>query len=177
MKNIIPGNIYANSGPNYYPWNFCLLFYVFCWGIMHLPFAVADLYYAYRDTSCIYLKHDNIMVSFYVWFQADGYAIIGFFILFLFVATLGIPYPESECLYIFWQLFQMIFILWRIAWLVIGGVMFWGKINLTGACQFGISRYLWVVLIIGYTWALLSFFFAFGFIRPKSFAVLVPQPT
>ena len=137
------GNIYANSGPDYYPWNTCLLFYAFLWGILHIPFAVVDLYYAYRDVSCVHVSTGDFIFTFYTWLQVDGYVIVGFFIILLFVGALGIPYVESRCTYVWWQFFLIIFMLWRIAWLIIGSIMFWKYLNPMNMCHFGIRRYLW----------------------------------
>lgn len=148
------GNVYGTVSPNYYPWNTFLFWYSICFWIMFLPFLVADLYYAYRDTSCVFLNTTagNIDLNLRTWLQVDAYVILGFIVIFFIIGILAIPYPEWQCLYVLWENLHVIFILWRLAWLIVGAVMFWGGINKTGLCQQSVRRYMYANLIIGFIW-------------------------
>lgn len=164
------GSVYGAVSPNYYPWNTFLLWYALCWVIMFLPFLVTDLYYAYRDTSCVDLHAGSIDMTLSTWLQVDGWVILGFLIVFVLIGALAIPYPEWQCLYVLWENLHIIFILWRLSWLVVGAVMFWGAYNPSGFCQRNISRYMWANLIIGFVWLFVELILAFAYIRP------IPQP-
>jgi hypothetical protein len=137
---------------------------------MFLPFLVTDLYYAYRDTSCVDLHAGSIDMTLSTWLQVDGWVILGFLIVFVLIGALAIPYPEWQCLYVLWENLHIIFILWRLSWLVVGAVMFWGAYNPSGFCQRNISRYMWANLIIGFVWLFVELILAFAYIRP------IPQP-
>ena len=86
-------SVYGAVTPNYYPYNTFLLWYALCWCIMYIPFLVTDLYYAYRDTSCVDLKAGNIDFTLSSWLQADGWVMLGFLIAFVTIGALAIPYP------------------------------------------------------------------------------------
>lgn len=168
------GSVYGAASPNYYPWNTSLLWYALCWCIMYLPFLVTDLYYAYRDTSCVDLYSGWIGMTLSAWLQADGWVMLAFLILFITIGALAIPYPEWQCLYVLWENLHVIFILWRLAWLIVGSVMFWGNYNKTPFCATNVSRYMWANLIIGYVWLFVELILAFAYIRPIPHAVPVP---
>ena len=161
---------YGAVTPNYFPWNTFLLWYTLCWCIMFIPFLVTDLFYAYRDTSCVNLNVGSIDVTLSVWLQVDGWVILGFLVIFVLIGILAIPYPEWVCLYSLWENLHVIFILWRLSWLVVGSVIWWANYNKTGLCAKNVSRYLWADLIIGFVWLFVELILAFAYIRP------VPQP-
>ena len=128
--------------PYAYPYNTILLCFAFCWTIMYLPFGISDLYFAYRDTSCVHLIDGNIDMTLGTYLQVDGWVIIGFLILFVIIGALAVYYPEKNCLYVMWENFHLLFILWRLSWLIIGAIMFWastGFLNTT-ICDTKISR-------------------------------------
>ena len=95
-------SIYGGVSPNYFPWNTFLLWYALCWVIMYLPFLVTDLYYAYRDTSCVDFHYGTIDMTLSAWMQVDGWVMLAFLIVFVLLGALAIPYPEWQCLYVLW---------------------------------------------------------------------------
>lgn len=165
-------NIYGAVTPNYYPWNSFLFWYSICWWIMFFPFLIADLIFAYRDTSCAQVPTTagNIDLTLRTWLQVDGYIILGFGIMFLLIGIFAMPYPEWQCLYVLWENLHVIFILWRLSWLIIGAIMFWADLNKSGLCHYKISRYMWANLIIGFVWLFVELVLAFAYVKP------IPQP-
>lgn len=142
--------IYRGVAPNYFPWNTFLFLFAIIWSIMFVPFIVADLYFAYRDTSCVQLFAANIDLSLRTFLLVDAYVMIGFFVVIIFLGIIAILVPERLCIYVLWENTHLIFILWRLSWLVVGAIIFWAHINKTGQCDRRISRYLWADLIIGF---------------------------
>lgn len=158
------GSVYGQVAPNYFPWNTFLFWYALCWFIMFTPFLVTDLYYAYKDTSCVDFFSGNIDITLKVWLQADGYVMVGFLVIFLTFGVLAIAYPALQCLYVLWEILHMIFILWRLSWLIVGSVMFWGGFHPSGLCQTNINRYMWANLIIGFVWLFIELILAFAYV-------------
>ena len=39
---------------------------------------------------------------------------------------------------------------WRLIWLIIGAIMFWGDLYKRRVCAYDLSRYMWANLIIGF---------------------------
>ena len=161
---------YGGIAPNYFPWNTLLLGLALCWCIMFIPFLVTDLYYAYRDTSCVQLDVGSIDVTLSAWLQVDGWIILAFLLAFVTIGILALCFPGMMCLYGVWEAMHVIFILWRLTWLIVGSIIFWGNYNKTGLCQTNVSRYIWAMLIIGFIWLFVELLLAFAYVRP------VPQP-
>jgi hypothetical protein len=88
--------VYGGVRPNYAPWNTFLLWFAICFFIMFFPFLVCDLYYAYRDTSCVGtspLPASSIKMTLKQWLQVDGYIILGFIIIFLILGLIACCSP------------------------------------------------------------------------------------
>lgn len=164
--------------PNYSPWNQFLLYYAICFFIIYVPFLVVDLYYAYRDTSCVqnWPPIVDIRFSLKVWLQVDGYIILGFIVFFLILGIIACCSPVALWVYGLWEALHMIFMVWRIVWLIIGAIMFWGGYAPTNSCDVRVGRYMWSMLIIGFFFAVLEPIFAFVYPRSVPIAA-APIPT
>lgn len=156
-----------------------LFWYAVCFFVIFFPFLVCDLYYAYRDTSCVYIRSTSfgflpfgIRFSLRVWLQVDGYLILAFILIFLIIGALAWGIPGVQCFYGVWEWTHIFFIIWRTTWLIVGSVIFWKNINPTGACQRNVKHYMFAVLIIGYVWLCVEIFLAFGYPR----AIPLPVP-
>ena len=157
--------------PNYSPWNQFLLYYAICFFIMYFPFLVVDLYYAYRDPSCVNSLPPFVDINFTlkVWLQVDGYIILGFIVIFLILGIIACSSVTALWVYGLWEALHMIFMVWRIVWLIIGAIMFWGGYLPGGICFVNIERYMWSMLIIGFVFAVLQPILAF--VYPRSVPV------
>lgn len=164
--------------PNYSPWNQFLLYYAICFFIMYFPFLVVDLFYAYRDATCVNTLPPGVGIFFTlkVWLQVDGYIILGFIVIFLILGIIACSSPNILCVYGLWEFLHMLFMIWRIAWLIVGAVMFWRGYLIGGACSIQVQRYMWSMLIIGFVFACLQPILAF--VYPKAVPIAAaPLPT
>lgn len=163
--------------PNYSPWNQFLLYYALCFFVMFFPFLVCDLYYAYNDATCVGMfpvGTDGLRVSFKNWLQVDGYIILGFIVIFLILGVIACCSPQALWVYGLWEGLHMIFILWRLAWLIVGAIMFWHGFAPADVCHVGIARYMWANLIIGFIWLFVELLLAF--LYPRSVPIAAPLP-
>ena len=171
--------VYGGVRPNYYPWNTFLFWYAICFFIMFFPFLVCNLFYAYRDTSCVDIRPptfaQGIKMSWAQWLQVDAYIILGFIVFFLLLGIIAWCTPELACTYGWWEGLHVFFIIWRLAWLIVGSVLFWK--GLRGLCFNNVRRYSFAMLIIGYVWLFVELFLAFGYPRPVPYPVAVPVAT
>ena len=99
-----------------------------------------------------------------------GYAISCIFSVVQFCMCIA-----TYCSYIFWTIGRVIFLCWRLAWLIVGSVLFWKHLLPGNFCDNdpAVKGYMWANLIIGFIQILLSIIF-FIWYRPEPF--LVPQP-
>ena len=169
--------VYGGVRPNYYPWNTFLFWYAIIYFIIFFPFLVVDLYYAYHDNTCVWVKpppNTSIHIALAQWLQADGYIILGFIIIFLLLGIFAWVWPEIVCWYGWWEGLHVFFIIWRLTWLIVGSVMFWHGYNPSGICAGRVRGYMWAMLIIGYVWLFVELFLAFGYPRPVPYPVATP---
>lgn len=172
----------ANLGfrpyPNPAPWNQYLLYFAICFFIMFFPFLVVDLYYAYRDNTCapIYPPNTGINITLKNWLQADGYIILGFIVIFLILGIIACTSPLSLWVYGVWEAAHIIFILWRLSWLIVGAVMFWHGYAPNNSCAVNLARYMWSNLIIGFVWVVLEPLLAFLYPKAVPVNAAVPLP-
>ena len=169
--------MYGGVRPNYWPWNTYLTWYAVIFFIMFFPFLVVDLYYAYRDNTCVDVKPPpgtRIQISLSAWLQVDGYMILAFIIIFFIIGGIAWNYPELQCVYGNWEGFHILFILWRLTWLIVGSVMFWKGYAPNNTCSARVGRYMYAMLIIGYVFLFVELILAFAYPRPIPYPVAVP---
>lgn len=160
--------------PNFFPWNMFLLFFALCWAIMFVPFFVTDVFYAHRDTSCVDFFATPIDITLREWLEADGWIILCFLVLFITLGIIAMIRPLWGCVYVIWESLHVLFIIWRLSWLIVGAVMFWAYFNPSGLCQTSISRYMWANLIIGFFWLFIELVLAYMYPKPVPVPVSVP---
>ena len=128
--------------------------------LVAVPFGVCDLYYSYRDFTCVYAPITNYSIRFplQTWLRVDGGVLLGMsgLILLLGLVLCCNPLGSSG---LFWvhNVLGFLLALFRLAWLVIGSVMFWGYLNKYHICGPPVSRYMWVNLIVGFVHSFLYF--------------------
>ena len=172
--------VYGGLRPNYWPWNTFLLLFAVIFFIMFFPFLVVDLYYAYRDNTCVDVKPPpgtNIQISLSAWLQVDGYMILAFIIIFFIIAGIAYNNPEWPCVYGNWEGFHVFFIIWRMTWLIVGAVMFWKGYAPNNTCSARVGRYMYAMLIIGFVFLFVELILAFAYPRPVLYPVAVPVGT
>ena len=125
-----------------------------------IPFGVCDLYYSFRDYSCVWIDIANSSIKFplQLWLRVDGGVLLGMATLILLFGLVLYCNPVGcEGLFWFHNVLTFVFALFRVAWLVIGSIMFWGYLNRYNLCDAGIRRYMWANLIIGFVLSILYF--------------------
>lgn len=116
------------------------------------PFIVCDFYYADRDYSCIWIPISSYNINFPLqrWLRVDGAMLISFVTVMLIIAIMICLSQGCECLYPVHALIGGIISLFRLAWLIVGAVLFWGYLNKSGGlCAPNIRNYMFANLIIG----------------------------
>lgn len=126
-----------------------------------IPFGVCDLFYSYRDHSCVWIDIANTKIRFplQVWLRVDGGVLLGMAALILLFGLILCCNPIGcEGLFWFHNVLTFIFALFRLAWLIVGSIMFWGYLNKFPLCDSPIRWYMWANLIIGFVLSSLYFF-------------------
>lgn len=121
--------------------------------IVGIPFAVGDLYYAHRDFTCVWIPISNAHINFPLrrWLLADGGVLIALLVLLLIFGIVMCCCPIGcECLWWFRNILGFLFAIWRLAWLIVGAVMFWGFLYKKNYCGVAVSRFMWANLIVGF---------------------------
>lgn len=126
-----------------------------------IPFGVCDLYYSYKDYSCVWIDIANTKLRFplQTWLRVDGGVLLGMAVLILLFGIILCCNPSGGQ-GLFWchNVLTFLFALFRLAWLIIGAIMFWGYLNKFPLCDTAIRRYMWANLIVGFVLSVLYFF-------------------
>jgi hypothetical protein len=112
-----------------------------------VPFIIADLYYAYHEETCGLTKIANTSIFFPIrtWLKVSGYTSL------LLLALPLMSFLVPTCGPTMWAVYAIYLTLWaffRLAWLIVGGIMFIGYLWPNHLCASGFSTYMWINLIV-----------------------------
>lgn len=113
------------------------------------------------------------MFTLRVWLFVDAYTCIGFLLILLalsMLSCLSIHKPNYLTAY---TVITTIFGTFRIIWLIIGSVMFWGYLHPKGLCTSGFDSYMWALLMIGFLGIILYYFLGYTYPRIKPLPIKV----
>lgn len=114
-----------------------------------MPFAVLDLIYAYRDTSCVYIYPEKLDINMRDYLQVCGYTST---LLFVYKTIIICRHSDNEVnmftLLLRQEMLQFIVKCARIIWNIIGAFIFWGELYTNTPCNKDVFNYLFVSIII-----------------------------
>jgi len=117
-----------------------------------IPFYIADLSFAYTDTSCVSTSIP-MTITLKDWLLVDGYfgLSVWFFVLFFgFIGSYNYNVSFIDSTEKIHNIIRIPIALFAISWLIVGSVIFWKYLEPTSQCNKSISDYMWARLIIGY---------------------------
>lgn len=139
--------------------------------ICAIPFGFCDLYYAHRDFTCVWASIANTSINFNLrrWLLADGGIILAFTFVILVIGFILCCFPVG-CELLWWirNVLGFIFALWRLAWLIVGSIMFWGYLWRYNFCGRAVSGFMWANLIFGFVHSFVYFFLPCFCCQPNS---------
>lgn len=113
--------------------------------LFNLGFVIADLYFAYEDSPCV-LAEASGLFPLKRWLEVDAYTRIAVIVLSLIMLILvafkkAFSFlPFAICLMFLYGIFSTI-------WIIIGAVLFWGKLSPQNVCEGPVNTYMYVLLI------------------------------
>ncbi len=127
----------------------CCLFVTFL--IFNAAFIIPDLIFAGQDTTCVTSPVSGFAFPLRTWLRVDAYTRLVMSLLILVFAILACVSFKNvvhllPCVFIT----MIVYSLFLLAWLIVGAIMFWGKLDPAGACQGGVKTYMYVFLILGF---------------------------
>lgn len=128
-----------------------------------IPLIVGDIYFGYKDFSCVHLPIENTHIGFNlsIWLKISGWTNLAFVILPIINYFLASA-PRFLTGYL---VFGLLYALFRFAWLIVGGVMFWGYLWPNRLCAEALNTYVWVDLIYSFVICLMT-----CYLQQQSFA-------
>ena len=111
-----------------------------------LLFIIGDLYFAYTDKSCTNTTITNTKIGFSLgtWLKISGYTNL----LFLLVPIVGFYLVLcSPSLIIAYMVLSMVYVFFRLIWVGLGAIIFWGFLWPHRVCNQGLTVYMWINLI------------------------------
>lgn len=125
--------------------------------IFILPFGIANVYYAFTDKSCVYIKPGKLYVNLRDYLAVQG--IIYLTVYVLLVLCISCSDVDAANTYsdkpIIVKAIIIINQIFAVAWLILGAVIFWGLID-NSKCDDGIYNYMYASLIIQIIFACLD---------------------
>lgn len=83
-----------------------------------------------------------------VWLQVRAYTSLGFIIILLVLAIIDIVRRTARWPRLAFSIFLIIALLFQLAWLIVGAIMFWGYLWPASICIDSVNNYLWASLIL-----------------------------
>ncbi len=118
------------------------------------PFTVADLYYAYTDTSCVYEQAGKIRLNLFLYLAVDGYTSgISLVIMLCLICCIKIDKVNKlnenllGCSICSFTLLTVLMYIFKISWTILGAIIFWNLID-SNKCDTNIYNYIFAKLII-----------------------------
>jgi len=118
--------------------------------LFNIPICVTELYYAFTDNSCIYVKHNNLLIDLYTYLAVDGvYGIVITTMCSIYICCF-IDIDKMELIglkKIIISVISFILILFNLSWTIIGAIIFWDIID-DYACNNNIYCFVFAELVI-----------------------------
>ena len=97
------------------------------------------------------IQNTSISFNLQTWLLVDGYLMLAL-CAYLLLAAIGSAISEGcgACLLVVYMVFSVLYGLFRMAWLIIGAVMFWGYLQPNNMCSGPLNSYMWALLIINF---------------------------
>ncbi len=117
----------------------------------NLAFIIPSLIYAYQNSACVLTRISGFDLDLKTWLQVDAYTRLGMIGLLLVVAIVFcVSFKAGVGLAICVIILMILYSLFALAWLIVGSVLFWGKLKPTGVCTGGVHDYMYALLIISF---------------------------
>lgn len=128
---------------------FGIFFVIFA--IINLCFIIPSLIYAYQNSTCVLTMVDGFSFNLKTWLQVDAYIRVGIVSLLLVVAIVScISFKAGAGLSVCAICIMLLYNLFALAWIIVGSVLFWGKLKPLEVCSGGVNNYMYALLIISY---------------------------
>lgn len=125
--------------------------------VMTFPFVVVEYDYSNDKPSCVWIEGSRIKLTLRQWMLVDASVMLSLVVIMFIVSLMFMTTPRCFCIHTFHVWLCWIFGLFRLAWLVIGSVLFWGDIDSRDICQKSVSRFMYANLIFGLIYSALYF--------------------
>lgn len=118
--------------------------------VVNTPFVIASLIFASQDSTCATSHMEGIPFNLRTWLLVDSFFRILVFLTLLITICYHLSNPDGtfDHLYDLRWSFIGAYGLFTISWVIVGGVIFWGKLAPSGACEGQVSAYTNSLLII-----------------------------
>lgn len=113
--------------------------------IFNFPIVVADLYFAFTDTTCIDETPSGLFLSLRNYLMVSG-----FMGLWSIGCVLMMTFVKDITLFTVWsiRLVGLFVTLFCLTWNILGAIVFWGTVYPRGHCNMELSTYLYISLIV-----------------------------
>ena len=119
--------------------------------IFILPFGITNVYYAFTDKSCVYIKPGKLYVNLRDYLAVQGIIYLTVYVLLvLCISCSDVDSVNKANKYLDNPIVKIISAINKtfvVAWLILGAVIFWGLID-NSKCDDGIYNYMYASLII-----------------------------
>ncbi len=127
--------------------SFCLkLFFIILILFFGLPLTFCDIYYAYTDHTCVSSHVDKINLTLKDYLVVNG-ILTGCLLFLMILATIIFTDNNAPYIMTIGPIILVIASLFNVAWVVIGGVIFWGYMD-NSLCSNEVYNYVFASLII-----------------------------
>lgn len=127
--------------------------------VMCSPVIIADLYYAYSDNSCVYIRHDALDLTMKQYLLVGGYSNISILLISLYYMVSYRYRDQHARIYLNTFSYTISYLgnVFNLIWDILGGVIFWDAVYKSGLCSKNITQYLFTSLIIKYAGSFMLF--------------------
>lgn len=132
--------------------------------VLTFPFVVTSYHYSTHEPSCVWMRGSLIKVTLREWMLIDATVVLSFVVMLTLASLMYLITPRCLCFHSVHFYLAIALWLFRVAWLVVGGILFWKDLN--KQCEGGYSKYMTGNLIIGYIYSVLYFIAGCLFPRP-----------
>lgn len=117
--------------------------------IFNLSFIIPDLIYASENEPCVSTFVDGFTFNLSTWLKVDAalrIVVCGSLFLVGIAACIKISLGYAALCIVL--VFIVLYTIFQLIWLIVGSVLFWGKLNPLGICTGGVQSYMFANLII-----------------------------
>lgn len=117
--------------------------------VFMVPIIISDLYFGFNNNSCVNEKFNGVIFTMKTYLLVSGFLeVLILLVIICIISLINKDIDINEKKILFMKCFRLFITISHFVWNILGGIVFWGTINIENICNTSISNYITISLIL-----------------------------